>query len=123
MGAKSKTVIRPMFRGITSEDFKATSSAIAANYPTPGDRNQVIANTIIKHYLSDDWLDTYVHSKSKRAGYLRVDINAPLPEKAVAMTRYWEFAETLLNLQNVEGFETVLDEFAYGKIESGCGEI
>jgi hypothetical protein len=123
MGAKSETVTRPLFREITLEDFKATCSVIAANYPAPGDRNQVIANTIIKHYLGGDWLDTYVHSKSKRARYLRVDINAPLPEKAVTMTGYWEFAETLLNLQNVDGFETVLDEFAYGKIESGCGEI
>jgi hypothetical protein len=40
-----------------------------------------------------------------------------------AMMRYWEFAETLLNLQNVEGFEAALDELAHGKIESACGEL
>jgi hypothetical protein len=39
------------------------------------------------------------------------------------MMRYWEFAEALLNLQNIEGFEAVLDELKHGKIESACGEL
>jgi hypothetical protein len=39
------------------------------------------------------------------------------------MMRYWEFAETLLNLQNVDGFEAVLDELSHRKIESACGEL
>jgi hypothetical protein len=50
-------------------------------------------------------------------------MNAPPPEKMKAIMRYLEFSETLLNLQNTEGFESVLDELSHGKIESTCGEL
>jgi len=114
---------RPSFREITIEAFTATANSIAADYPDQGDRNQLMANTIIKHFLGGDWIDRYVHHASRHSIYLRVDINSPLAVRAPAMMRYWEFAETLLNLQNVEGFETVLDELMYGKVESACGEL
>jgi hypothetical protein len=52
-----------------------------------------------------------------------VDVSAPLKEKAHALQKFWEFAETLLNLQDVEGFEVPLDELSYGKIEDTCGEL
>jgi hypothetical protein len=82
-----------------------------------------MANAIIRHYLGDGWLEKHVDSKSRKATYLRVDMNAPFQEKAKALARVWEVAETLLNLQKVEGFEAVLDEFSYGKVESACAEI
>ena len=34
-----------------------------------------------------------------------------------------EFSETLLNLQNITGFETVLGELFNGKIEAACAEL
>ena len=37
--------------------------------------------------------------------------------------RWLEFAETLLNLQYITGFETVLDELLNGKIEAACAEL
>jgi hypothetical protein len=123
MARTGKNLARPMFREVTLEAFKNTYDDLAKKYPEPGDRIQMIANTIVKHFLSGEWLDKYVHHKSRQARYLRVDINASLPEKNKAMMRYWEFTETLLNLQNVEGFEVVLDELAHGKIESACGEL
>jgi hypothetical protein len=52
-----------------------------------------------------------------------VNNRAPLREITTGILRYLEFAETLLNLQNVIGFETVLDELFYGKIESACSEL
>jgi hypothetical protein len=123
MHIRNKTFSRPALREITREEFKRHHDTLLPTYPDQGDRNQIIANSLVKHYLSREWLDTYIRSTSPDADYLRVDINAPLPERAKAMIRYWEFAETLLNLQDVEGFEIVLDELMHGKIESACAEI
>jgi len=123
MHIRNKTFSRRALREITREEFKRHHDTLLPTYPDQGDRNQIIANSLVKHYLNGEWLDTYIHSSSPDADYLRVDINAPLPERAKAMIRYWEFAETLLNLQDVEGFEVVLEELIHGKIESACAEI
>jgi hypothetical protein len=123
MSRKKQSLARPMFRHITLDAFKTTYNDVAVKYPDLGDLSQIIANTTVVHFLGGEWLNKYVHHTSRHAKYLCVDINAALPERARAMMRYWEFAETLFNLQYVEGFEAVLDELAHGKIESACGEI
>jgi len=123
MHSRDKTFSRPTLRVITREEFKRHHDMLLPTYPNQGDRNQIIANSLVKHYLSGEWLDTYIPFTSPDADYLRVDITAPLPERAKAMIRYWEFAETLLNLQDVEGFEIVLDELIHGKVESACAEL
>src|SRR5258707_1004124 len=110
MRRTDKILTRPVFREVTLEAVKTTYNELALKYSASGDLSQLMANTTVKHYLGGEWLDRYVHYKSPHARYLRVDINAPPPGKMKAMMRYWEFAETLLNLQNVEGFEAVLDE-------------
>jgi len=123
MRLKAKNHRRPELRKITAESLEATASQFLVDYPNPADYNQMMANSLISHYLGGEWLDTYVNSRSCKATYLRVDINAPFQEKAKAFLRVWEFAEALINFQNVEGFEAVLDELSFGKIESGCAEI
>jgi hypothetical protein len=123
MGRTDKLLTRQVFREVTPEAVKTTYNELALKYSAPGDLAQLMANTTVKHYLGGEWLDRYVHSKSADARYLRVDINAPPPETIKAMMRYWEFAKALLYLQNIEGFEAVLDELKHGKIESACGEL
>jgi hypothetical protein len=120
---RDKIPVRPSFRKITAEAFKTTYDDLARRYPGPGEVTQLIANTTAAHFLSGQWLDRYVHSKSRHAKYLCVDIDAPLPDKSRAMMRYWEFAENLLNLQHVPGFEAVLEELEHGKVESACAEL
>lgn len=120
-GAKNPR--RPEFRPISTESLKVTYEEISARFPYPGDRTQCVANTIVKHYLGDAWLRQYVDPDSREATYLRVDTNLPLPKKANALVRYWEFAETLLNLQSVDGFDVPLDQLSYGQIESTCAEL
>ena len=123
MRRTDKILTRPVFREVTPETVKTTYNELALKYSASGDLSQLMANTTVKHYLGGEWLDRYVHYKSPYARYLRVDVNAPPPAKMKAMMRYWEFAETLLNLQNIEGFEALLDELEHGKIESACGEL
>jgi hypothetical protein len=96
---------------------------ISTKHSKPGDVSQIIANTIVAHYLGQPWFDKYVKHASRHSTYLGVDNNAPLPAITTGILRYLEFAEVLLNLQNVGEFETVLDELFHGKVESACGEL
>src|SRR5262249_8498711 len=55
--------------------------------------------------------------------YLKVDNTASQQEMLSGIIRWLEFAEMLLNLQSVTGFETVLDELFNGKIEPAFAEL
>ena len=126
MRRRDENLIRPAFRAVTLEAFQTKYDELALKYPSPGDLAQVLADLTVRHYLGDEWLYRYVDDKSpyaRHARYLRVDMNATPPEKMKAIMRYLEFSETILNLQNIEGFEAVLDELVHGKIESACGEL
>src|SRR4029077_19713539 len=100
---------RPPFRQITLAALKTTYNALSAKHSNPGDVSQIIANKIVTHYLGESWFDKYVKHASRHSKYLGVDNNAPLPTITTGIGRYLEFAEALVNLQNVEEFETVLD--------------
>jgi hypothetical protein len=113
---------RPALPKITSEQLTEIYKRFDAAYNS-GDRSQWVANSIVGHYLGGKWLDVYAHSASPKAIYMKVDINAPPQEKTLGLVRYWEFAETLFNLQNVEGIEAPLDQLFHGEVESGCAEI
>jgi hypothetical protein len=114
---------RPQFRQITLAALKTTHDELSATHSNPGDVSQIMANKIVTHYLGQPWFDKYVKHTSRHSTYLGVDNNAPLPAITTGILRYLEFAEALLNLQNVEEFETVLDELSHGKVESACGEL
>jgi hypothetical protein len=123
MSTKINKRRRPEFRKISKESLKEAYEKFATDYPCPVDRSQMMSNSLIAHYLGGEWLDMHLNSKSREARYLRVDINDPFREQSKALSKVWEFSETLLNLQHVDGFERVLDELAFGKIESACAEI
>jgi hypothetical protein len=126
MRRRDKILTRPAFRAVTPEAFKTKYEELALKYPVSGDLAQALSDTTVRHYLGDEWLYRYVDDKSphrRNERYLQVDFDAPPQEKMKAIMRYLEFSETLLNLQNMEGFESVLDELSYGKIESACGEL
>jgi hypothetical protein len=115
---------RPALREILREEIRQTYDRILTDYPdNRGNRTQALACAIIRNYLGDGWLEKYVDHTSRRASYLRFDPSSSMPEKGRALMRYWEFAESLLNLQKADGFAAVLDELSYGKVESACAEI
>ncbi len=115
---------RPALRKITLAELKKAHTTLLRKYAdSPPSISNALAYSIVRRFLGNGWVEKYVDSDSRYASYLRVDVNAPITEKAKALLRYWEFAETLLNLQHQEGFEAVLDEFSFGKIESACAEL
>jgi hypothetical protein len=113
---------RPVFGEITPKHLQNRQEELAKTY-NHGDVSQIIANDIALHYLGEHWYNRYVKHTSRHATYFRVDNAASKQEIVTGIMRWLEFAETLLNLQNITGFETVLDELLNGKIEAACAEL
>ncbi len=114
---------RPPFQKISTDELRLSWEKFSATFSYLGDRCTALAAAIINRYLGKDWIEQYVEAKSRDAGYLRLDLAAPLQEKLTALMRYYEFAETLLNLQDVEGLEVCLDRLFEGNVESACAEL
>src|ERR1700686_2964170 len=66
-----------------------------------------LAVTVIRHFLGKQWCEDHIiqdAAESRPAGYLRIEY-APGYQAAKKTSRVLDFAETLLNLQNIEGFD------------------
>jgi hypothetical protein len=113
---------RPVFREITPERLHNRQVELGKTY-NHGDVSQIVANDIAIHYLGKDWYNRYVKHTSRHATYFMVDNSTSKQEITTGIMRWLEFAETLLNLQHITGFETVLDESFNGKIEAACAEL
>jgi hypothetical protein len=113
---------RPVFREITPERLHNRQVELGKTY-NHGDVSQIVANDIAIHYLGEDWYGKYVKHTSRHATYFMVDNTKSKQEITTGIMRWLEFAETLLNLQRITGFETVLDELFNGKIESAWAEL
>jgi hypothetical protein len=122
MRRKAERPPRPVFREITPGRLHNRQGELARTY-NDGDVSQIIANDIAIHYLGEHWYNRYVKHTSHHATYFGVNNTAGKQEIVTGIMRWLEFAETLLNLQNITGFETVLDELYNGKIEAACAEI
>jgi hypothetical protein len=118
-----KAPSRPKFKVISPTALHPVRDELCRQYPNLGDVSQILANEIAIHYLGKAWYERYVLSASPHATYLGVNNNAAADKITAGILRYLEFAETLLNLQHMDGFEVVLDELSYGKIESACAEL
>jgi hypothetical protein len=122
MRRKAERPPRPVFREITPERLLNRQRELAKTY-NDGDVSQIISNEIAIHYLGERWYNRYVKHTSRHATYLGVQNTADKQEMMIGIMRWLEFAETLLNLQNITYFETVLDELFNGKIEAACAEL
>jgi hypothetical protein len=119
---KAKGPSRPVFREIAPERLRNRQDELAKTY-SHGDVSQIVSNDIAIHYLGEQWYNRYVKHTSRHATYLMVDNTAPRQEMMTGIMRWLEFAETLLNLQSITGFEIVLDELFNGQIEPACAEL
>jgi hypothetical protein len=119
---KAERPPRPVFREITPERLLNRQAELAKTY-NHGDVSQIIANEIAIHYLGEYWYGRYVKHTSRYATYFRVDNTASRQAIMTGIMRWLEFSETLLNLQNIAGFEHALGELFNGKIEAACAEL
>jgi len=90
----------------------------------PGGRVIGIANTVIVHFLGREWFMAHIRHDAPKKGFLNLDFTSD-PKREASTFRVIEFAENLLNLQHLDGFEACIAQMRGGgeKIESTCAEL
>ena len=90
----------------------------------PGSRVIGVANTVIAHVFGADWFAAHIRHDAPRRGYLNLDFSSD-PRREASTFRVIEFAENLLNLQHINGFDACIAQIRGGgdKIESTCAEL
>lgn len=110
------------FERITLDHLRRLAKKLSPDRPEL-ERSLAFSSAVTNHYLGAEWLKRHVVPTSKYAAYLRVDVDASLDEKRITFPRFFEFAETLLNLQDVEGFGSFLHKLKTDNVEACCAEL
>ena len=84
-----------------------------------------MAVTVIRHFFGKQWCEDHLiqdATHSRPAGFLRLDFT-PGFEGERKTSRVLDFAETLFNLQHVEGFDDRVDQMRAGQVEATFAEF
>jgi len=84
-----------------------------------------MAVAVIRHFFGNQWCDDHIiqdAAHSRPAGFLRLDFT-PGFEGERKTSRVLDFAETLFNLQHIEGFDERLDQMRAGQVEPAIAEF
>ena len=84
-----------------------------------------LAVTVIRHFFGRQWCEDHViqdASHSRPTGFLRLDFT-PGFEGERKTSRVLDFAETLFNLQHIEGFDDRVDQMRAGQVEATFAEF
>jgi hypothetical protein len=86
-----------------------------------GGRMIGLANTVIVHFLGREWFEEHIRPDAPKPGFLRMDFSSDHRREATVF-RVVELAESLFNLQHIEGFDACVAQMIGGaeKIESTC---
>jgi hypothetical protein len=111
---------------ITFADLIAT----ARSYPdevraNPNRQTFTLAVSVIRHFFGKQWCEDHViqdAAHSRPVGFLRLDFT-PGFEGERKTSRVLDFAETLFNLQRVEGFDDRVDQMRAGQVEATFAEF
>ncbi len=112
-------------RRITVDDFyKAVGTFPPEVRDDDGGRAIGLANTVIVHFLGRAWFAAHIRHDTPKPGFLRLDFSSDSRREATVF-RVIELAESLFNLQHVEGFDSCIAQMKAGadKIESTCAEL
>ena len=84
-----------------------------------------MAVSVIRHFFGQPWCEDQIiqnAAHSRPAGFLRLDFT-PGFEGERKTSRVLDFAETLFNLQHIEGFDDRVDQMRAGQIEETFAEF
>jgi hypothetical protein len=84
----------------------------------PNRQTFTMAVTVIRHFFGQQWCEDNIiqdAAHSRPAGFLRLDFT---PEGERKTSRILDFAEALLNLQHVDGFDNRVDQMRSGQVEA-----
>jgi hypothetical protein len=84
-----------------------------------------MAVSVIRHFFGQPWCENHIiqdAAHSRRAGFMRLDFR-PGFEGERKTSRVLDFAETLFNLQHIDGFDDRVDQMRAGQIEATFAEF
>lgn len=81
----------------------------------------VICHSIVKHYLGDRWIEKNLSPETGR-GFMRLLVDGS-PEAEKKSARMWDLGELLINLQDVNGFERLIERMKTEESESSLAEL
>ncbi len=84
-----------------------------------------LALTVIRHFFGRQWCEDHIiqdAAHSRPGGFLRLDFT-PGFEGERKTSRVLDFAETLFNLQHVDGFDDRVDQMRAGQVEATFAEF
>jgi hypothetical protein len=91
----------------------------------PGRLMFTLAVKIIRHYLGQQWYEEHIFQDSGQTrppGFLRMNFSRGFEGERVNARRL-DLAETLFNLQHIEGFDDRAEQLRRGNIESTIAEF
>jgi len=81
-----------------------------------------LSTMILRAFLGDEWFDRYALPNNKRASFLTAD-TSDYANLQVSSFRLIDLAETLFNLQHIEGFDDCIQRMRQGDIEGTLAEL
>jgi hypothetical protein len=83
-----------------------------------------LATTIIGHFLGKEWVLQNIPHRDDAAstGFFQMDFSSPERGHAKA-ARIYDLAETLFNLQQIEGFDHRIEQMRTGDAEASFAEL
>ena len=111
---------------LTLEMIRRKFEVVLAKGDGPGTANHHALYFVLAHFLGEAWLHTHVLYGCRRQGYL--SMNPTMGDGGFGVDkahtqRVLQLAETLFNLQGVQGLDQRLDLLFSGQIESTMAEL
>jgi hypothetical protein len=91
----------------------------------PSRQTFTLAVTVIRHFFGKQWCEDHIiqdAAHSRPDGFLRINFK-PGFEGERKTSRVLDFAETLFNLQHIEGFDDRVDQMRAGQVEATFAEF
>jgi hypothetical protein len=111
---------------ISFTDLMATARSFPVEVRAdPGRLTFTLAVSVIRHFFGQPWCEDNViqdATHSRPAGFLRLGFT-PGFERERKTSRVLDFAETLFNLQHIEGFDGRVDQMRAGQVEATFAEF
>jgi hypothetical protein len=111
---------------LTLDMIRRKFEVVVARGDGPGTANHHALYYVLAHFLGEAWLRTHVLYGCPRQGYLSMNptmVDDDFGVDQAHTQRVLQLAETLFNLQGVQGLDERLDMISSGQIESTMAEL
>jgi hypothetical protein len=87
----------------------------------PYRRSYVLAISVIRHFLGQDFIESFANPVTGKRGFLQVDLDAP--DSQIQLYKAVDLGELLFNLQNIDGFDECIRKLRSGDVEPALAEL